>query len=170
MAGVFRALLRLRRRRIVVGRRLAVVAVEFAGGRGRHGRVVRTVLRRPALVQRVMVVLRGRVRRHAQPERETVRGRHRILVVMVVAGRGRRLMVVVTAVEAGLLEIRIHGIEEEKKKKKRKKYRDRNRNQKKKLKNFQKKKLRENSKNFRTFVDENNEKIATLNYSFTLRT
>lgn len=89
-------------------RLLAVVGVELAGGRRRHRRVVRTVRSASALVQRVVVVLAGGVRRHAQPQREAVGGGHAALVVVVVRGRSGRLVVVVAAVEAGLLEVRIH--------------------------------------------------------------
>lgn len=89
-------------------RLLAVVGVQLAGCRRRHRRVVRTVRSASALVQRVMVMLAGGVGRHAQPQWEAVRGRHAVLVVVVVCGCSGRLVVVVAAVEARLLEVRIH--------------------------------------------------------------
>jgi len=55
----------------------------------------------------VVVVLRRSVRRHAQPDGKPVRGRHRGLVVMV---RGRRLVMVMSAVEPAVLEVRVHFI------------------------------------------------------------
>lgn len=57
-------------------------------------------------MQVVVVVLRGRVRRHAQPQWEAVGGRR--LVVVVTTGACSRL-VVMTPVEARLLEVRVHG-------------------------------------------------------------
>jgi len=53
----------------------------------------------------MVMVLRRRVRRHAQTDGEAVRGRHGVLVVVV---RRRRLVMVMSAVETALLEIRIH--------------------------------------------------------------
>lgn len=95
---------RLRRRR-----------VELAGRR--DARVVRRVLGRPRVgtaarmdAQRgrgVMMVLSGRVRRHAQPEGEASVGRGCRRIVVLTGGT--RLMVV-TSVEAtrSLLEVRVH--------------------------------------------------------------
>ena len=93
--------------RVIAIRLLRIVTVQFAGGR-RDRSIVRAILRRTTLVQRVMMVLRGGVRRHSQAERESVRGRHRIMILMMVSGRSGRLMVMVAAVKSGLLEIRIH--------------------------------------------------------------
>jgi hypothetical protein len=84
--------------------------VELAGRR--HRCVVRAVLGRPGLVQRVVVVvLAGGVRRHAQAERErSVGGRRRRRLLMVVGPRdGAGALVVVAAVEAALLEVGVHG-------------------------------------------------------------
>lgn len=84
----------------VVGR-----GVEFASRGDR--RVVRGVLWRPGLVQRVvMVVLGGGVRRHPQAQGEAVCRRRSGCVILMVT-RTRRLVVVRT-VETALLEVRVH--------------------------------------------------------------
>jgi hypothetical protein len=53
----------------------------------------------------MVMMLRRRVRRHAQADGKAVRGRHGVLVVVVCR---RRLVMVMSTVETALFEIRIH--------------------------------------------------------------
>lgn len=83
--------------------------VELAGRR--DGGVVRGVLRRPRLVQgMVVVVLAGGVGGHAEAQGEgpVGGGRRRALVVVVGPSHRARALVVVAPVEAALFKIRVH--------------------------------------------------------------
>lgn len=91
------------------GTRLRLLPIVQLASSCRYRRIVRTVRSTSALMQRVVVVLAGGVRRHAQPQWEAISSCHAALVVVVMRGRSGRLMVVVASIEAALLKIRIHG-------------------------------------------------------------